>query len=725
MMTSSRRQKGKTSGIGNMSLAVVTSDAKGIILSTNTFATKLFGYGRAQMVGKNVSMLMGSPYREQHDSYMARYAKTQVPRVLGTSRIVTGQHADGSSLQMRLTLSKMTTDGKVIFAAIIECVHPKMTVITIDAGGVIQKVSGRPMDLLGYEADELVDQKIDLIVPCPHKAKHDSYLERYKTSGVPHVVGRYRNLKAQHKDPSHPLIPVSLHVTEEVNDGKSTFKGTLSPVESELEAMATVTLKGTFASCNENFSVLFGCTPKDLVGKSLDTIVDDSNSLVTVVSNDIALPEKEQKILGRGEVPLRGLHSDGSHFGILISADMFVIGDVGSSEVMFQVRITRPDDEEDLSEEAVMARIEQTPDEFGVKPTLPGQMLGAYEFDRVLGSGFFGKVKLAHHRLTGELVAIKTLRKKQYESVKMPYPPREVSLLKRIRHPNICMLYDTIELDDRLILIMEYADGGDLYEYSEDAEYLTEVEARRLFRQLVSSVDYLHQNGIVHRDLKLENILLDHNRDIKLIDLGLGNFFDTHNLLKTFCGSADYAAPELWLAQPYKGPAVDIWSLGVVLFTLLTGRMPFADARQVVSGRLFFPTQPPLSMEVKKFMTGLLEADENKRLTMDQLRQHKWMNIGFDKHCMRSKDPMGTLTPSDDVLAHLETLGFDKETVRTSLAKGEHNQMTTTYFLVARQFARKARTSKTALTTSRRDVSITKARNDALKHKDEKGCGVQ
>ena len=158
----------------------------------------------------------------------------------------------------------------------------------------------------------------------------------------------------------------------------------------------------------------------------------------------------------------------------------------------------------------------------------------------VLGTGISGEVKIAKHRLTGVQVAIKTLSKKQFEELGLVYPPREVELMRDLQHPLCARLWHTIIKADAIVLVSELVEGGELFDYVAQRDHLSESETLRLMRQIVSAVYYLHQKGIVHRDLKLENILLGEWGDIKLIDLGLGNFFDKSGkaLLSTFCGSA-------------------------------------------------------------------------------------------------------------------------------------------------------------------------------------------
>lgn len=157
----------------------------------------------------------------------------------------------------------------------------------------------------------------------------------------------------------------------------------------------------------------------------------------------------------------------------------------------------------------------------------------------VLGTGLCGDVKIATHRLAGVQVAIKTLARKQYEESGLAYPPREVELMEHVNHPLCARLWHTIRSDQSVVLISELIEGGELLDYVIQRDHLPEAEALRLMRQIVSAVYYLHQKGIVHRDLKLENILLDAWDNIKLIDFGLGNFFDSsgETLLSTFCGS--------------------------------------------------------------------------------------------------------------------------------------------------------------------------------------------
>lgn len=154
---------------------------------------------------------------------------------------------------------------------------------------------------------------------------------------------------------------------------------------------------------------------------------------------------------------------------------------------------------------------------------------------------------------------------------------REIHILKLIRHPTIIQLYEIIESSKQLYLIMEYASGGELFDYIVAKGKVKEYEACKFFQQIIDGVEYLHKLNIVHRDLKPENLLLDQNKNIKIVDFGLSNTYKPGDTLHTACGSPCYAAPEMIAGQRYYGSNVDIWSCGVIMFALVCGYLPFED----------------------------------------------------------------------------------------------------------------------------------------------------
>ncbi|KAJ3213925.1 hypothetical protein HDU67_002289 [Dinochytrium kinnereticum] len=208
----------------------------------------------------------------------------------------------------------------------------------------------------------------------------------------------------------------------------------------------------------------------------------------------------------------------------------------------------------------------------------PGLFLDRYIIERQLGEGSYGKVKLAIDNETNRRVALKVIHK---STIKKPEHitriKREVRIMRLLNHPNIVKLYDVAETDKDIILAMEYVEGGELFDYIVAQNRLNDKTARRIFRQILSAVDYCHQSSVIHRDLKPENLLMDVKRNIKIIDFGFVNLFDPEDTLKTFCGSPFYASPEMILGRQYIGPEVDVWSMGVILYALLTGQLPFRD----------------------------------------------------------------------------------------------------------------------------------------------------
>ncbi|CAG8497322.1 9408_t:CDS:10 [Paraglomus brasilianum] len=263
-----------------------------------------------------------------------------------------------------------------------------------------------------------------------------------------------------------------------------------------------------------------------------------------------------------------------------------------------------------------------------------------YRDPETLGEGEFGKVKLGMHADTHEEVAVKLIRKESVESQsRMQKIQREIGVLQSVMHPNIVKLYDVFETDKYIGIIMEYASGGELFDHILAHRYLKERDACRLFAQLISGVDYLHQKHIVHRDLKLENLLLDRNRNIIITDFGFANQFDNakDDLMATSCGSPCYAAPELVISEGlYVGSAVDIWSCGVILYAMLSGYLPFDDDpdnpdgeninllyKYIINTPLVFPEY--VSPDARDLLRKMLVPDPAKRCDMKVIMSHRWL----------------------------------------------------------------------------------------------------
>ncbi|XP_062257520.1 NUAK family SNF1-like kinase 2 [Platichthys flesus] len=257
-----------------------------------------------------------------------------------------------------------------------------------------------------------------------------------------------------------------------------------------------------------------------------------------------------------------------------------------------------------------------------------------YEFLETLGKGTYGKVKKAKER-SGRLVAIKSIRKEKIKDEQdLVHIRREIEIMSSLCHPHIITIYEVFENKDKIVIVMEYASRGDLYDFICDKKRITEREAKHFFRQIVSAVHYCHQNGIVHRDLKLENILLDGNGNVKIADFGLSNLYRGDEYLQTFCGSPLYASPEIVNGRPYHGPEVDTWSLGVLLYTMVHGTMPFDGnnhkmlVQQISTGNYRKPIRPSDACGLIRWM---LMVNPERRATIEEIAGHWWLNWGYQQ----------------------------------------------------------------------------------------------
>ncbi|KAH8103306.1 hypothetical protein BXZ70DRAFT_716753 [Cristinia sonorae] len=271
------------------------------------------------------------------------------------------------------------------------------------------------------------------------------------------------------------------------------------------------------------------------------------------------------------------------------------------------------------------------------------RVIGNYTLGRVIGEGTYGKVRLGIHRPTGTKVAIKQIPKAMSSSL-----TREIHHHRQLHYPYVTQLFEVIATESHIWLITELCSGGELFDYLAEKGRLAEDEARTLFGQLCLAVAYVHEKGIVHRDLKLENVLLDERCRVKLGDFGFTREFEKGILLETFCGTTGYASPEMLLAKKYLGPEVDVWSLGVILYTLLTGTLPFDDDDEtvmrdkVIKGEFEDPEW--LSNEARDLIKNILIVDPTKRLTIAQILAHSWFTVSGPTSSLVPSSPPGSPT---------------------------------------------------------------------------------
>ncbi|MFS8023062.1 putative protein kinase CAMK-CAMKL-CHK1 family [Helianthus anomalus] len=263
-------------------------------------------------------------------------------------------------------------------------------------------------------------------------------------------------------------------------------------------------------------------------------------------------------------------------------------------------------------------------------------LLGRYDLGKLLGQGSFSKVYLARNVKTNEFVAIKVIDKEQImKGGLISHIKREISILRRVRHPNIVQLFEVMATKTKIFFVMEYVKGGELFNKVAKGR-LKEETARNYFQQLISAVGFCHARGVFHRDLKPENILLDEDGNLKVSDFGLSAISDQlrdDGLFHTFCGTPAYVAPEVLGRKGYEAAKVDVWSCGVILFVLMAGYLPFNDHnvmvmyKKIYKGEFRCPRW--FSPELTRFLRRLLVTNPEKRITIPEIMETRWFKKGF------------------------------------------------------------------------------------------------
>ncbi|XP_076029252.1 MAP/microtubule affinity-regulating kinase 3-like isoform X9 [Oratosquilla oratoria] len=315
--------------------------------------------------------------------------------------------------------------------------------------------------------------------------------------------------------------------------------------------------------------------------------------------------------------------------------------------------------------------------------------IGKYRLLKTIGKGNFAKVKLAKHIPTGKEVAIKIIDKTQLNPGSLQKLFREVRIMKILDHPNIVKLFQVIETDKTLYLVMEYASGGEVFDYLVFHGRMKEKEARAKFRQIVSAVQYCHQKKIIHRDLKAENLLLDSEMVIKIADFGFSNEFTPGNKLDTFCGSPPYAAPELFQGKKYDGPEVDVWSLGVILYTLVSGSLPFDGSNlkelreRVLRGKYRIPFY--MSTDCENLLKKFLVLNPARRASLETIMKDRWMNIGYEEDELKPyAEPELDLSDCKRIEILLE-MKYTRSEIEESLKAQKYDDIYATYLLLGRR----------------------------------------
>ncbi|KAK4675488.1 hypothetical protein QC764_504650 [Podospora pseudoanserina] len=306
-------------------------------------------------------------------------------------------------------------------------------------------------------------------------------------------------------------------------------------------------------------------------------------------------------------------------------------------------------------------------DEFSNKDL---KSVGNYTLGRLIGKGSFGKVYLATHKLTnGSKVVLKSAKKDDANLA------REIHHHRQFVHPHIARLYEVIVTESMVWLVLEYCSGDELYNYLIDHGKLPVEKVQKTFTQLVGAVSYVHQQNCVHRDLKLENILLDKNENVKLCDFGFTREYEGKaNYLQTFCGTICYSAPEMLKGEKYAGEKVDVWSLGVILYALLTGELPFDDDNDQVTRTKILTEEPNypdfIPADALSLLKLLLSKRPLLRPTLPDILAHPFLaeHAPQQQEILKLERPAPFSTPLEkEVLHRMKSAGVDIEAVMESV----------------------------------------------------------
>ena len=327
-----------------------------------------------------------------------------------------------------------------------------------------------------------------------------------------------------------------------------------------------------------------------------------------------------------------------------------------------------------------------------IKINKKNEKIGDYILEETLGEDSFSKVKLAYHFPTKEKVAIKIINKEKIDINKIS---NEIKILKRIKHINIIQIYEVIETNEYLYIIMEYCENKDLYSLIKSKHNLSEIEACKYFQQIINGVENIHLSNITHRNLKPENILLTDNKERIVIKGFISSILseEYNSELNTLCGSLSYSPPEILKGNKYNGLYSDIWSCGIILYALLVGVLPYSENdretiyNNIITHNIYYPEN--LSSDAIDLIEHLLKVNPNERYNFDEIKAHPWFNLINIKLLPSIQLNIQKIPIDSKILEKAKDMGYDIQKMEESVIKSKYDSFNATYYLILKQFKRK------------------------------------
>ena len=324
------------------------------------------------------------------------------------------------------------------------------------------------------------------------------------------------------------------------------------------------------------------------------------------------------------------------------------------------------------------------------------KQIGDYLINEKIDDNMNKQLYIANHIPTEEKVTIKVLNKIQLlsEPENLKKTEREILILKKMFHKNIIKLFEIIETSQKIYLVMELCEGGDLYNYISTRGHLSERQSCKFFHEIIEALSYLHSQHITHRDIKPENILLDTKGktiSLKLIDFGISNHYD-ENLLDTSCGTSAFAAPEMYKGEKYNPLFCDIWSSGIVLYAMIFGYLPFGDENEqnninnIINGNYEIPDEA--NEDLRDLLTHIIEIDPNKRYNLEQIKSHKWYNIIKDNSIPGLIVDKNKIPIDNRIVKVCEAYGYERDKIIESVSGNYYDNCTSVYYILLSKFIR-------------------------------------